>query len=286
MHPPKLIFTFTCWGRRSDGYHIIESLVGFTRFADKLQARPSSEWTLTLSGPEANHTPAGESNLILQAVRAMPTGSMQPLAFELEKHLPIEAGLGGGSSDAVAALRLMNHFQTLPIGPRHYGEIARCLGSDLPVCLAAKPSIVTGLGECIAPAILPDLPIVLVNPRIRLATSQVFAAWSSIRPHHDSNNASIALRPETDDIEDLTAWLAHCRNDLEPAAQQIVPEIGDVLAQLMAAPRCLLARMSGSGATCFGIFRTELAAHAAAHSLSSCKPHWWISPTQIIGSKH
>lgn len=255
-------------GRREDGYHRLDSLVVFAALADTLLARAAEALTLAVSGPFAAEAGAGEGNLVLRAARALaPQGAGATLA--LEKRIPVAAGLGGGSSDAAAALRLLARLWRVPLPPpaRILG-----LGADVPVCLGAQPAWMGGVGEQLAaaPALPPGLGLVLANPRLPLATPAVFRARSGAFD-------APASRPDRfADAASLAAWLRTTRNGLEAAAVSLCPAVGEVLAACAALPGALIARMSGSGPTCFALFATVAAAESAAAVLARAEPGWFV----------
>jgi 4-diphosphocytidyl-2-C-methyl-D-erythritol kinase len=255
-------------GRRDDGYHLLDSLVVFVSLADTLEARPAPALSLAVTGPVAEAAGADGDNLVLRAARALaPDGA--GAALSLDKRIPVAAGLGGGSSDAAAALRLLSRLWGVPIPAR---ESALRLGADVPVCLAARPARMQGIGEVVSPAPpLPDgLGLVLANPRLPLATQAVFGARTG--PFDDR----AVLPARLDDAAALAAWLRTTRNGLEAAAVSLCAPVAEVLAACAALPGALIARMSGSGPTCFALFRTVAAADAAAAALSRAKPGWFV----------
>lgn len=266
--PAKVNLALHVTGLRNDGYHTLSSLVAFADIGDRVTARPAPDWSLDVSGPMADGVPSGCDNLILRAAR-LTRGP--PAAFVLDKHLPMQAGIGGGTSDAAAALRALNRLdgRAPPDGPER-------IGADLPVCLRARAALVDGAGERVT--VLPPLPplhAVLANPRVALPTPRVFAALDRKR------NPPLPDLPDAPDTADLIDWLAHQRNDLERPARAIAPVIGVLLSRLSTLPRCRLARMSGSGATSFGLFDTGADARAAAESLAQDRPDWWVRATTL-----
>jgi 4-diphosphocytidyl-2-C-methyl-D-erythritol kinase len=269
-------------GRRPDGYHELDSLVVFARFADRLSFVPGPALRLTLRGPTAGAIEPDSDNLVLRAAQALAerAPSLRLGHFTLDKHLPVAAGLGGGSADAAAALRLLARANRIALDDPRLADAARATGADVPVCLDPRPRRMRGIGEILSePLALPKLPAVLVNPGVRLATRDVFTrlqapAWSGSGAGTPSEDIPCA-RPA------LLAYLAAHGNDLEPAAIALQPAIGDVLAALRALPGCRLARMSGSGATCFGLFDTMKAATQAAATLRSTRPSWWGRATAL-----
>jgi len=280
--PAKVNLTLRVLGRRGDGYHDIESLVVFADFGDRLTFAPGGELALTIRGPSAAQAGASADNLVLKAahVLAARIPDIALGAFELEKNLPVAAGIGGGSADAAAALRLIARANDLSReDPRLYAA-ARATGADVPVCLDPRPRLMHGIGEKLsAPLVLPPLHAVLVNPGVSLATKDVFAGWT------------VAAKPAVAlDLAALTKPVGYVRilrllttqpNDLEGAAIALAPAIADVLAALRALAGCGLARMSGSGATCFGLFASAAAANAAAKILLGRYSHWWIRATML-----
>jgi 4-diphosphocytidyl-2-C-methyl-D-erythritol kinase len=275
--PAKINLTLHVVGRRADGWHELESLVVFTRSGDTLAFTPGAPLSLTLAGPGAAATGATADNLILKAARnlAARVEGLTLGAFELTKRLPVAAGIGGGSSDAAAALRLLARANGLSPDDPRLAAAAAATGADVPVCLAAQARMMAGTGERLGPLLdLPPLPALIVNPGVPLETKRVFAEMklvpgsrSRLPPHPEIGTAMAR--------ETLLAGLAQGRNDMEDAACRLVPVIGDVLALLAAAPGCRLARMSGSGATCFGLFADCRAAGRALKSIRRAKPRWW-----------
>ncbi|MDI3470852.1 MAG: 4-diphosphocytidyl-2-C-methyl-D-erythritol kinase [Pseudolabrys sp.] len=266
--PAKVNLSLRIVGRRADGYHELESLVAFADIGDALELTPGEAASLCVSGPFAAASGAANDNLILKAVRAagLPAG-----AFSLDKRLPVAAGLGGGSSDAAAALRLVARYNGISVDDPRILAAARAAGADVPVCLDRKPRVMRGVGELLSePVTLPKLPAVLVNPGVAVPTASVFVAF---RPE-DSTAPPIDEVPIGADA--LLRWLASRGNDLTAAAIRVAPAVATVLDALSAQPGCRLSRMSGSGATCFGLFESTAAAAAAAETLGGTKRNWWI----------
>ncbi len=258
-------------GRRADGYHLLQSLVAFPPIGDILTAEPCDTLRLTLDGSFARRMPPPEDNLILHAARCLDPELGAHIT--LEKNLPVASGIGGGSADAAATLRMLSRLWNRPIP-----ETGRLLGlgADLPVCLASAPCLMQGIGEDLTPCPpLPDLGILLVNPGVAVATGDIFAALLS--PDHPP------LDPLPPDFspEGFIDWLAAQRNDLQPAAEARVPAISEVLNALTASPACLIARMSGSGSTCFALFPTENDATRAHHRLAMNHPEWWSAAARL-----
>ncbi len=271
LAPAKVNLTLHVTGRRADGYHLLDSLVVFADLGDRVHVAPAEGLSLRVTGPRAAGVPAGEDNLMLRAARMLAAATARDpgAALTLEKHLPMAAGIGGGSSDAAAALRLLARLWGRPMPD---AGALMALGADLPVCAAGRPARMRGLGERLDPApALPPIWLLLVNPGAALATPAVFGALT-----RRENAPMPEVLPDFPDTAALAAWLGDQRNDLEPAAAAICPAVGRVLGALAALPDCLLARMSGSGATCFGLFATDQAAEAAATRLRAAQPGWWV----------
>jgi 4-diphosphocytidyl-2-C-methyl-D-erythritol kinase len=267
--------------RRDDGYHELDSLVAFADVGDDVSASPAPEIVLTVDGAMAPALDAGEDNLVLAAARALrrATGSAQGANLGLHKRLPVAAGLGGGSADAAAALHLLCRMWRVRPDEATLARLALDLGADVPVCVTGTPARIGGIGERVEPvAPFPATPVVLVNPGMALSTAAVFRATRQRSGVADWPADGFA------DAEGLCRFLARCGNDLEPAARAAVPAIGDVLAALAVSRGCLLSRMSGSGATCFGLFETAPAARDAAERLRAAEPHWWIEAGSLGGA--
>ena len=261
-------------GRRQDGYHLVDSLVCFAELGDELTIAPAPDLSLSLDGPFAPALSASD-NLVLRAARLIDPGRGAKL--HLHKQLPVAAGIGGGSADAAAALVGLSRLWDLPMPG---GEGVLRLGADLPVCLAAGPSFVGGIGEDLASApALPPAYLLLANPRRPLPTVEVFRGHGRLSAGRYSLPARWNEAPA--DAHALAQRLAERGNDLTDAAIALVPEIGDLLSAIGKAPGCLLARMSGSGATCFGLFATAEAAAKAAASLQVASQNWWIRASAI-----
>jgi 4-diphosphocytidyl-2-C-methyl-D-erythritol kinase len=256
--------------RRADGYHAIETLFAFCADGDRLEAavRDDEGLTLTIDGPFAAEIAADESNLVLRAARALQAaaGEGRGADLRLTKALPIAAGLGGGSADAAAALRLLITLWTVRPIDIDLPAIALALGADVPACLASRTLLGRGVGERLAPVEtgLGGTPVLLVNPRLPCPTGPVFAAW-------DRQDRG-PLDPER--------W-QEGRNDLEAAATGLVPEIAHVLSRLRVQPGVTLARMSGSGATCFALFGHRVAAEEARERIAATHPDWWLLASEL-----
>jgi len=267
--PAKLNLALHVTGRRGDGYHTLDSLAVFASLADTLAAAPAPGLTLAVRGPFADASGADAANLVLRAAHALGRPQGAGAALTLEKRIPVAAGLGGGSADAAAALRLLARFWRLAPAPV---ALALDLGADIPVCLASAPARMRGIGEILSPVPpLPrDLGLVLANPRVPLATAAVFAA------RQGAFDPPIDLPAVWPDAAALARWLRTTGNGLEQAAIALCPAVADVLAACAALPGALLARMSGSGATCFALFASVTAANEAAALLARNAPAWWV----------
>ncbi|MDJ0388475.1 4-(cytidine 5'-diphospho)-2-C-methyl-D-erythritol kinase [Roseomonas sp. E05] len=267
--PAKINLYLHVVGRRADGYHLLDSLAAFAGAADLLRYAPGGPLALHLDGPEAGALVAEPDNLVLRAARllAEEAGFAPHGTLWLTKALPVASGIGGGSADAAAALRLLDRAWGLGRGTRRLAPLAARLGADVPVCLDSQAARMGGVGELLrsAPA-MPVAGLVLANPRIPLATPAVF------RARQGGFSPEAALPAGWPDAAAMAQDLARCGNDLEAAAIRLCPAVAEVLAALRALPGCLLARMSGSGATCFALFASPDAAAAAAANLPAS---WW-----------
>lgn len=260
-------------GQRSDGYHELDSLVAFAAFGDTLTAAPAEDVSLSIEGPFSGGLTVDESNLVLRAARAlMKHQNKHQLGCRLvlEKHLPVSSGIGGGSADAAATLHALNELWGLNVPASELQRIGLTLGADVPMCLANVSSRVSGIGDVIEAIALPSLPIVLVNPLLGVSTPHVFANLSS------KTNPPMDQPPISDHIADWVSYLSKQRNDLQIPAQLFVPEIAHCMALIERSPACSLARMSGSGATCFGLYPSIKTAQKAAELLKQAQPDWWV----------
>jgi 4-diphosphocytidyl-2-C-methyl-D-erythritol kinase len=274
----KINLTLRVLGRRADGYHELESLVAFADLADTLTLQPGVTTALDIAGPFAGPSGPTADNLVLKAVAALRQriDGLTAGHFRLEKNIPVAAGIGGGSADAAAALRLLARVNGLALDDPRLGEAAMNVGADVPVCLASRPRIMRGVGEQLSPLLdLPPLPAVLVNPGVALATRDVFAKFVSAQ----ASKKSIADVPRTHDA--IIQFLESHGNDLTQGAIACVPVIAEVLDALRAIPGVRLARMSGSGTTCFALFATLGEAAAAAWLLQTAYKDWWVCPATI-----
>ena len=279
----KVNLTLRILGRRPDGYHEIESLVAFADVGDRLTFTPGGEFTLTVGGPLAGHAGPDTDNLVLRAARALSrhVPGLKSGKFTLTKRLPAQAGLGGGSADAAAALRLLARANGLEAGDQRLMQAARETGADVPVCLDPRPRFMRGIGEILSePVAIPRLFAVLVRPDVALATKDVFVALNAPAL---SGGPAKGLPAVPADKRTLIEFLNAGSNDLEPPATKIAPPVVAALTALRAQPSCVLARMSGSGSACFGIFDTRAAAADAACALGTRHKAWWVKPV-VIGN--
>lgn len=276
--PAKINLTLRVVGRRADGYHNLESLVAFAEVADRLTLQPGGEPALEILGPFAAAAGPAAENLVLKACEALRgrAAGMKAGRFTLEKNIPVAAGLGGGSSDAAAALRLLARANDLELSDRRLAAAAGATGADVPVCLNPRTRVMRGVGdELSGPLDLAPLSALLVNPGVALATRDVFAKFSaghaSQKPLGDTpGNHGAAI-----------AFLASHDNDLTPAAIACQPAVAVVIERLHAVPGVRLVRMSGSGPTCFALFNSAGEAAAAAWLLQAERKDWWVCPTML-----
>jgi 4-diphosphocytidyl-2-C-methyl-D-erythritol kinase len=274
--PAKVNLALHVTGRRPDGYHLIQTLAVFTALGDRIAVEEASADVFHLSGLHSHSLSANGDNLVIRArdlLREIAGAPCPPVAIALEKNLPVASGLGGGSSDAAATLKaLMRHWR-LSIPEKRLAEAALSLGADLPMCLAARPLLASGIGERLTPLpLLPAFDMVLVNPGVEVATPKVFSALES------RDGSPLPQVPATGELTPWLDWLSATRNDLEPAAIRIAPAISETLEALRAAGAAF-ARMSGSGATCFGLFEDAAAAQKAAEAIRAPRPGWFVAAT-------
>lgn len=280
--PAKINLALHITGQRADGYHLIDSLVVFAEFGDQVSVELSDKDGFQLDGPEAAalSSEAASSNLVVRARDALRDAARRsglkapPVGIRLDKRLPVASGIGGGSADAAATIKALCALWDYHPGPEVLAKLALDLGADVPMCLDGKPLIARGIGEALNPVELGfDLDLVIVNPRVGVSTPSVFSALEH------RNNASLPSPEGLNDKDRFVEWLRTTRNDLQPPAQQMVPAIGDCLSALHHAGAGL-ARMSGSGASCFGVFDSPGAAQAAAADLQQQHSGWFIAATQ------
>jgi len=281
--PAKINLYLHVVGRRADGYHLLDSLIAFADIGDCVSAAPADSLSLTVGGPEAGAIAGlGEDNLVLRAARLLAAeagrrGGRGGAALHLDKQLPAASGIGGGSSDAAATLRALDCLWDTRLDANALAALALQLGADTPACLAARPVWVGGIGERIEDTQgLPPAGIVLANPRRSLPTAKVFAA------RRGPFTASGRFDPMPRDAAALAAILRGRRNDLTEAARSLLPDIAPVLERLAQLPGAMLARMSGSGATCFALFGDRAAALAAGALLARAEPQWWSAAGALM----
>ncbi len=281
--PAKVNLTLHVTGRRADGYHLLDSLVAFADVGDSLFVQVGNTISVTTEGPEAAAVPADMSNLVLRTASLFE--EMPGASFLLTKRLPVSSGIGGGSADAAAAFRgLMTFWSGGEVAADMYAadrtpmaDALLQLGADIPMCLMSQTARIEGVGERITP--LPGIPLidaVLVNPRKAVSTPAVFRAMRS-----RDNPPMPETLPQFAGYHDFVLWLEGQRNDLQAPAIELEPSIGNVLAALEGLASCRLARMSGSGATCFGLFANGAQAKEAADRLRASHPGWWVQPTRL-----
>jgi 4-diphosphocytidyl-2-C-methyl-D-erythritol kinase len=278
--PAKVNLYLHVTGRRADRYHLIDSLVAFADVGDRLTAEPAASLSLVIDGPEAVGLAAlGDDNLVLRAARLLAdhAGLAGGAALRLEKHLPVASGLGGGSTDAAAALAVLSRLWGLSFDEQELGKLGAKLGADVPACVFRRSVWVGGIGERVEPAEpLPEAGILLANPRKGLPTAAVFSARRG--PFSEAGR----FAPMPRDAGGLAETLAARRNDLTEPAIGLAPKVNAVLARLESSPGSLLARMSGSGATCFALFADRAAAEEARTALASDEPRWWCAAGGFI----
>jgi 4-diphosphocytidyl-2-C-methyl-D-erythritol kinase len=275
----KINLTLRVLGRREDGYHDLESLVAFADVADKLDLEPGQPEGLDISGPFAAGCDAGSDNLVLKAAMALRerVSRLKSGRFLLDKRIPVAAGIGGGSADAAAAFRLLARANDLALNDPRLKSAALDVGADVPICLESKPRVMRGVGELLsAPITMPPLPALLINPGVALPTRDVFAAFAG----SEGSKMQVGIPPHERDA--AIDFLARYGNDLAQAAVRCAPVITDVLMSLRALPGVRLARMSGSGPTCFALFRSFGEASAEARRLQAERKDWWVHAA-IIG---
>ncbi|OSP55659.1 4-(cytidine 5'-diphospho)-2-C-methyl-D-erythritol kinase [Pseudoruegeria sp. SK021] len=272
--PAKINLTLHVTGRRRDGYHDLDSLVVFAGTGDRLRATLSQDMTLDITGPRATGVPADPSNLVWRAAALFDPPVNARLV--LDKHLPSAAGIGGGSADAAATLRLLARLAGRALPP---ADRVLSLGADVPVCLSGVATRMRGIGDRLDPVPpLPPLFMVLVNPGVALSTPAVFKAMAA-----QTGPAMVDPLPVWSTPKAFLDWLSVQRNDLQAAAQSLTPDIGRVLDGLEATVGCRLARMSGSGATCFGLYDHKDPAEMAAASIRRAHPDWWCVAAPMLG---
>jgi 4-diphosphocytidyl-2-C-methyl-D-erythritol kinase len=267
------------------GFHPLCSLMAFADLGDRLSAIPADSPQLRLEGPFADALAADDDNLVVRAARALLREARRPVppvALTLDKQLPLGAGLGGGSSDAGATLRLLRDVLEIPVGDLRLEALAAELGSDGPACLWGRPVLAQGRGEQLSPAPgFPALDVVLVNPGVHVSTGEVYRRFDA---EGRFGSVTPPVTPAAfESAVELAAWLSSQRNDLEAAAVAVAPAVGDVLATLAEEPEALLARVSGSGGTCFALCAGDIEAETLAERLESIEPRWWVRRCRLGG---
>jgi 4-diphosphocytidyl-2-C-methyl-D-erythritol kinase len=272
--PAKVNLALHVTGQQADGYHLLDSLVVFVDVGDVVSLQRSDRLGLHLTGPQAGSLSAGDDNLVLRAARLMGV----PVALTLDKRLPVASGLGGGSADAAAALRGIARLYGLPLPSP---DTVLGLGADVPVCLAGRPVRMCGIGETLVPLDgLPHAWLVLVNPGVAVSTPEVFRQL-----RHRDNPPMPTVLPRFGALDDLVQFLKEQRNDLQPSAERQAAVITEVVAILGGAAGCRFVRMSGSGATCFGLFAGQAEAETAAAGLRKQRPDWWVAAGAMLDQK-
>ena len=284
--PAKINLALHVTGKREDGYHLLDSAVMFASdTGDTLEVSPADRTSLTVSGAFSGGLETDSGNLVLKALSILQErypGRVQPCAISLRKELPVASGIGGGSADAAAALRAFVNLNSLMVDASELARLGLQLGADVPVCIASTACRMRGIGEIIDDwEHAPSLYAVLVNPLVGVSTAGIFSQLGlspgTIEGAGISRNFS-----EVETADACLSWLAGCRNDLQSAACLLQPVVSDVLQAVRQLPGCRLARMSGSGATCFGLFESAAEARMAAEALSRQRNDWWVSATALV----
>ena len=277
--PAKINLTLHITGQRTDGYHLLDSLVVFADVFDKITATIAPNLQITVNGPFSRDIPADHTNLVMRAATALRKARhvTKGAHLQLEKHLPHAAGIGSGSSDAAVTLAMLTKLWDVEPLPLNAPEVV-ALGADVPVCLQAPdPTHMTGIGEILLPVpMLPECALVLVNPRVSVPTGAVFDGLASKR------NPCMGTLPKGLDFNGFALWLAAQRNDLEPPALAIAPEVDAVLKKLRSMPKVAHAAMSGSGATCYGLVSNLADAHQVARVIQVAHMGWWVAPAAVL----
>lgn len=282
--PAKLNLGLRVLGRRDDGYHLLQSLVVFLDLADEVEIVPALRWQVALTGPFSRQL-AGEENIVLRAGRKLAERAMADAAncadlaaaISLTKNIPVAAGLGGGSADAAAVLRGLNDMWQLGLAAQELQELATPLGADIPMCLAGVAAMIGGGGEKISPLALPPLHLLIVNPGIPVATKDVFARLRP--PYAEELPAPAAIA----DAAAVALFARDLGNSLAGPAIELCPTIAAVLDDIDALENCRLAQMSGSGASCFGLFDDRAVAEQAANALKAARPSWFVRACSTVG---
>ena len=276
--PAKINLYLHVTGRRIDGYHELDSLVGFTAHGDVIQVRQQEELYFQINGPFGNTLQVNDDNLIVRATRALAreTGYQGGAHITLKKNLPVSSGIGGGSADAAATLKALNVLWETGLADGALAAIGSRLGADIPVCILSKGAQMSGIGERVSKVeSLPPLGVLLINPGIPISTLKVFQM-------HRGNFSRRVDFQTIGDVEAFYEFLARQKNDLQDLAIEIAPVIQEVLDMLSAELGCRLVRLSGSGATCFGLFDNEALAKVSGRAISGSYPNWWVQPTHLL----
>ncbi|MBI1262629.1 MAG: 4-(cytidine 5'-diphospho)-2-C-methyl-D-erythritol kinase [Rhizobiales bacterium] len=282
--PAKVNLSLEVLGRRTDGYHVLQSFVVFTRLGDVVTVEAAADISLTITGPFAESLSGEGDNLVLRAAHALRavSGSSAGARITLEKNLPVASGIGGGSADAAATLKALSQLWKTRLSSAETFRLALSLGADVPVCMAGAPSMMGGIGETLVPLeMLPSFALLLVNPNKPVSTGDVFSRLAAAPV---SLPLPELVAPQFEGMEELVTWLKGHPNDLERPARQLAPDIAEVITEIGNAPEVMLARMSGSGATCFGICRDRIDANVIAHQIRKRYPGWWVATTDALTS--
>jgi 4-diphosphocytidyl-2-C-methyl-D-erythritol kinase len=280
--PAKINLFLHVGEKREDGYHALESLIAFAEAGDRLTLAPANALSLSLTGRFASKLPHDDDNLVLKAARALASAgasqrAQNGAAITLEKNLPVASGIGGGSADAAAVLRGLNALWNLNLPQDELLNIAAQLGSDIPACLLSRPCWMEGRGERVTPLpALPKFPLILINPGVMVPTGSIFGSLNA----RTGLGAKPPLAPIAT-VWDLVGYLEGAVNDLEAPASRLAPAIEEALSALDREPGCVLAQMSGSGATSFGLFDQQQFAIGAAERIAQDHPEWWVKLTRI-----
>ncbi len=280
--PAKINLALHVTGRRADGFHTLDTLVAFADDGDTLDFSRADRLQLTVTGPFSGHAPGTADDLAARAAHALreAAGIGDGVAIQMQKNIPAGAGLGGGSADAAAVLRGLNTLWGLGFSAQELAAIGRSLGADVPMCVHSNPLRATGTGETVRQITLPpDLPLLLVWPGIMVSTTNVFSELGG------KFGTALPVIPDAwPSIDAFTDWLTQAGNDLEAPAIRLEPEIGTVRDAIAAQPGCRIARMTGSGSACFGLFSSKEVAARAGTAIAKNRPHWWVQPVSLPAS--
>lgn len=284
--PAKINLNLHVTGKTPQGYHLLDSVVVFADFGDELALSRATQTQLAISGPFSAGLQTQSNNLVIDAYDKLARElqvPLEPVRFDLRKNLPVASGIGGGSADAAAALRGLISLFDLEVSNSDLESLSLSLGADVPVCLAGRPVRMSGIGEKLQPIHkIPQFDAILVNPGIGVSTAAIF---ESLALKEDGEAfAALPTLPAATDKAAWIDWLKETKNDLQSAAQKLAPPINDVLEALQNTPSCQLARMSGSGATCFGLYPSASHAQTAARSLAVDHPDWWVQAVKLCNA--